>query len=121
MSEEVTESILGSIKRLIGIHENDKEFDAEIMVHINSSLSDLVQMGVGPNTGFIITDNTSTWFDFIGDDLYKQSQVKLYVFAKVKLGFDSSNLQSATIESYRNIANECAYRLYVENDNKSTE
>ena len=121
MSEEIIDSILGSIKRLLGIPEVDKEFDPEIIIHINSAIADLVQMGVGPKTGFVISDNNSTWFDFIGEDIYKQSQVKMFVFAKVKLGFDSSNLSSAVMESYRNIANECAYRLYTENDNKSEE
>lgn len=113
---EISESILASIKRLVGIPEDDKTFDPEIVIHINSALSDLVQMGVGCQDGFIIEDETSMWSDFIADNIYKQQQAKLYVFAKVKLGFDSSNMSSATMESFRKLADECAYRLYTENE-----
>ncbi len=112
---EITESILASIKRLLGISENDTEFDPEIVVIINSNLANLTQMGVGPKEGFLITDNTQTWYDYLGDNIVKQYQVSLYLYAKVKLVFDSANLSSTTIDSLNKIINECEYRLYTEN------
>lgn len=112
--EEITESILASIKRLLGISEDDKTFDPDILVHINSALSNLVQMGVGPQNGFVIEDNTTTWYDFLGDNIYKQQQAKLYVFAKTKIIFDASNMSSTAIEAHNKLAEECAYRLYTE-------
>ena len=115
---EITESILASIKRLVGIPEEDTTFDPEVIIHINSALSDLVQMGVGNQDGFAIEDDTATWTDFLGDNVNKQSQAKLFVFAKVKIGFDSSNMSSTTKDSYEKLANECSYRLYTENDVK---
>lgn len=116
---EITESILASVKRLVGIPEDDTTFDPEVIIHINSALADLVQMGVGnQQNGFAIEDETATWTDFLGDNVNKQNQAKLFVFAKVKIGFDSSNMSSSTKDSYEKLANECAYRLYTENDVK---
>lgn len=112
--EEIIDSILASEKRLLGIPEGDKTFDADIIIHINAALSNLVQMGVGPQEGFVITDNTTTWYDFLGDNIYKQQQAKMYVFAKTKVIFDASNMSSAAIEAHNKMADECAYRLYTE-------
>ncbi len=111
--EEVTNSILASIKRLLGIPEGDPTFDADLIVIINAQLANLIQMGVGPQEGFVINDNTTTWFDFLGDNVYKQTQAQLYVFAKTKITFDSNNLSSTAVASYEKIAEECGYRLYT--------
>lgn len=112
--EGLTESILASIKRLLGIPEQDTTFDADIIININTALANLVQMGIGPQEGFVIADNTYTWTDFLGDNIYKQQQAKMYVFAKTKIGFDSSNMSTMSMEAYNKIADECAYRLYTE-------
>ena len=57
------ESILTSIKKLLGIPEEVDNFDADIIMHINSVFSILTQLGVGPSEGFMITDKTKTWDD----------------------------------------------------------
>ena len=51
------DSILTSIKKLLGIPEEYTAFDADLLIHINSVLAILTQMGIGPSDGFIITDN----------------------------------------------------------------
>ena len=62
------ESILTSIKKLLGIAEEYNHFDQDIIIHINSVFSVLTQLGVGPANGFSITDKDATWNDFINDN-----------------------------------------------------
>ena len=61
------DSILTSIKKLLGITEEYDHFDQDIIMHINSVFMILTQMGVGPSEGFTIEDDTSVWTDFIQD------------------------------------------------------
>lgn len=105
------ESILNSIKKLLGIAEDQDHFDADIIMHINSVFSVLTQLGVGPAEGFAIEDDLSTWNDFVEDDK-KIQVVKSYMCIKVKLLFDPP-LSSAVIASMERIANEFEWRLNV--------
>ena len=113
------ESILTSIKKMLGIDEEYTHFDADIIMHINSVLMILTQLGVGPAEGFMIEDDTSTWVDFMPEANAAQLHaVKSYIFMKVKLIFDPP-LSSAVIESmYRQIA-EFEWRLNVAVDPKT--
>lgn len=45
------DSILTSVKKLLGIAEECTDFDADIIMYINMALFALVQMGVGPVKG----------------------------------------------------------------------
>ena len=63
---DMTESILTSIKKLLGIDEHYTQFDSDLIIHINSVFSILRQMGVGPADGFTITDEDQEWKDFLG-------------------------------------------------------
>ena len=81
------ESILTSIKKLLGITEEYDQFDPDIIMHINSVFMILTQLGVGPAEGFSIEDDTAVWTDFI-QDVKKLESVKTYVYLKVKLAFD---------------------------------
>lgn len=81
------ESILDSVKKDLGITVEYTHFDPDIILGINTSLSILNQLGVGPAGGFKITDRTSTWSEFLGDDA-KLEMVKTYVAKKTKQFFD---------------------------------
>lgn len=106
------ESILTSIKKLLGIYEEDTSFDTDIIFDINAALFVLNQLGVGPANIFSITGTTETWGDFLGDRTDLEA-VKQYVFQKVRLMFDTSTLTSPMIEVInRNIA-EFEWRLNV--------
>ena len=59
------DSILTSIKKLLGITEEYENFDQDIIMHINSAFMILNQLGVGPKSGFSISDKSSTWDEFI--------------------------------------------------------
>lgn len=106
------ESILTSIKKLLGIEEEYTHFDPEIIMHINSVFIDLKQLGVGPSEGFAITDATDSWSDFTDDEVNYQA-VKTYIYMKVKLIFDPPT-SSAVIEAFNKRIAEIEFRLNVE-------
>ena len=105
------DSILTSIKKLLGIDEEYTQFDNDIIMHINTVFLNLTQLGVGPEEGFLIEDDAATWDDFIGDSNQLQA-VKTYVYLKVKLLFDPP-LSSSVIESINRIISELEWRLNV--------
>lgn len=104
------ESILASIKKLLGIAPDYKQFDQDVVMHINAVLMILTHLGVGPEEGFEIgEDHTETWEDFIGDDI-KINGVKTFVYLKVRLLFDPP-LSSALIDSIERQAKEYEWRI----------
>ena len=105
------ESILTSIKKLLGIAEEYTQFDDDIIMHINSVFLNLTQLGVGPSEGFLIEDDTATWDDYIGDSNQLQA-VKSYEYLKVKLLFDPP-LSSSVTESMNRMIAELEWRLNV--------
>ena len=106
------ESILTSIKKLLGIAEEYTQFDTDIIMHINSVFTTLTQLGVGPSEGFYIEDDSDYWSDFI-EDLSKLHAVKTYMYLKVRLVFDPSSLGSATLAAYERQIQELEWRLNV--------
>lgn len=109
------ESILTSIKKMLGIAEAYTHFDNDLIMHINSVLSILTQIGVGPSEGFAIEDDSETWDNFIVD-ISKLGFIKSYIYMKVKILFDPP-LSSAVIESMNRIISELEWRILVETDN----
>lgn len=97
-------SILTSIKKLLGPEEEDTSFDMDITIHINSALFRLNQLGVGPTNGYVVTDKSQTWTDFLGSNRKDLEAIKSYVYLKVRLLFDppsSSFLVEALKESIK--------------------
>lgn len=109
------ESILTSIKKLLGIEEEYEHFDSDIIMHINSVFMVLNQLGVGPSEGFSIEDDTSVWTDFTSGNSNIEA-VKSYIYLKVKLLFDPP-LSSAAIESIKRMIDEYEWRLNVAAEN----
>ena len=112
------ESILTSIKKLLGIAEEYEFFDEDIIMHINSVFMILNQLGVGPSDGFRIEDKTTTWDDYISDNKNLDA-VKSYIHLKVKLLFDPP-LSSAVIESMKQMIQELEWRLNMTAESKET-
>ncbi len=108
------ESILTSIKKLLGIGEEYTHFDADIIMHINSVFSDLTQIGVGAAEGFSISDANMTWRDYIEDDP-AIANVKQYIFIKVKLVFDPPT-NSSVLAAMERTADKLEWRLNVASD-----
>lgn len=107
------ESILISIKELLGITKEYKQFDTQIIMHINSVFMILKQLGVGPSEGFAIEDGSAEWTDFIPDHTRLQA-VKSYVYLKVRMIFDNVGLTSAVISANNELIKELEWRLLVE-------
>lgn len=108
------DSILTSIKKLLGITEDYDHFDADLIMHINSVLVILNQLGVGDDNGFAITDDSATWGDFLGNDT-RLNLVKSFVALKVRLLFDPPQ-SSAVKEAIDNTLAELEFRISVEAD-----
>lgn len=106
------ESILTSIKKLLGITEEYEHFDTDIIMHINSAFSVLTQLGVGPEEGFRIEDASTEWSEFLYDDP-RLEMVRTYVYLKVRIVFDSTALTSAVIESMNRQIAELEWRINV--------
>lgn len=106
------ESILTSIKKLLGITEAYEHFDSDIVMHINTSLSTLSQLGVGPSTGFFIEDKLATWNDFVPNSVLV-NLAKQYVYLKVRLVFDPPQ-SSTVIEAMNRQISELEWRMNVE-------
>ena len=102
------DSILTTIKKLLGINEEYTTFDNDLIVHINSVISILSQIGVGPSDGFSIRDESSTWNELVSDK--RLESVKSYAYLKVKLLFDPPQ-SSVVMESYNRVISELEWRI----------
>lgn len=103
------ESILTSIKKLLGIVEDYEHFDIDIILHINSAFSILTQLGVGPDEGFAIRDKSSTWDQFLPPGK-KLEFVKSYVGLRVRVLFDPPN-NPTMMESMNRMISEFEWRI----------
>lgn len=107
----LNDSILTTIKKLLGIPEDYDAFDMDITIHINSAFSTLHQLGVGPDTAFSIDDKQATWSQFLGDKTDINS-VKTYVQLSTRIIFDPPQ-NSATLEAFKERLRELEFRLLV--------
>ena len=86
-SAEIKDSILYSVKNMLGILPGYTPFDDTIILHINSTFAVLHQLGVGPKESFSIADASAKWSDFITE--LGTEMVRSYMFLRVKLLFDA--------------------------------
>ena len=105
------DSILTSIKKLLGITEEYEHFDADLIMHINSVFMVLTQLGIGPDRGFTIKDDSAIWADFVPEEPVLEA-VKSFVYLKVKLLFDPP-LNSSVIESMNRQISEFEWRINI--------
>lgn len=110
-------SILLTIKKMLGIVNDYDAFDTDIIIHINSVLAILNQLGIGPENGFKIESAEEEWSDFIQDDEILED-VKTYIYMKVRLIFDPP-LNSSLLDSMKQLISELEWRLNIkENDDE---
>lgn len=105
----MNESILNSVKHALGIESEYQHFDGDIIMHINSILMVLTQIGVGPKDGFSIKDESATWSDLLGDAKDLEA-VKTYIYTRVRVIFDPPT-STAAMEAMNNVAKELEWRL----------
>lgn len=106
------DSILTSIKKLLGITEEYTQFDADIIMHINTVFLVLSQIGVGPEEGFAIEDESAEWTSFLPSNHKLFEAVKSYIYLKVRLLFDPPS-STAVIESINRNISEIEWRLNI--------
>lgn len=106
------ESILLSVKALLGPDADYDVFDQDIVIFINSAIATLTQLGIGPSEGFEITGEEETWEDFLGGDMQRINSVKTYIFMKVRLAFDPP-ASSYVLSAYEDSCKEFEWRLNV--------
>lgn len=108
-------SILLSIKKMLGIQSDYLHFDPDLILCINSALAILTQLGVGPDGGFTITDASATWQDFAGEDP-RLEMMKSFVHLRVRLLFDPPQNASLT-DAIEKMVKELEWRVQVAADN----
>lgn len=114
---DVTDSILNSVKKLLGIDPSIDAFDPDVVININAALGTLTQLGVGPKEGFFITDASATYADFLSDEKVTQTNlVKQYLYFKVRLAFDASTMSGSLLAEMRKQMEELEWRLCVQGD-----
>lgn len=106
------QSILNSIKKVLGLTEADDSFDVDIIMHTNSVLATLAQIGIGPIEGFGIEGPDEMWDDFLGLNNQTMHSVKTFIYLSVRLVFDPPNTSFA-LDSMKNQIQELAWRLNV--------
>lgn len=109
------ESILNSVKKLLGLESDYTPFDTDLIMHINSVIMVLRQMGVGPLSGYSITGPEETWADYLGADEPLLEAVKSYIYLKVRTVFDPPS-NSYVMDAIQKQISEYEWRLNVEVD-----
>ena len=108
------QSILISTKKILGLPAEYTAFDLDVITHINSTFAILQQLGVGPDAGFMIEDDTATWDTYLGGDL-RLNNVRTYVFLKTRLIFDPPQTAHA-INAVQEQIKELEFRINVQRE-----
>ncbi len=107
------ESILVTIKKMLGLEDDYEHFDTDIIVNINTIFMVLNQMGVGPTKGFSIRDKNALWTDYLPVDDSNMEAVMTYIYLRVRLLFDPP-ANSFLIEAIKSQISEIEWRLNVQ-------
>ena len=113
----MTDSILNSIKKILGLDPLYTAFDLDILMHINTVFTTLNQLGIGPENGFAIEDDQATWVSFLGTDP-RFNSVKTYVYLRVRMLFDPPTT-SYLISAMKEQVSELEWRLNVQRESDS--
>ncbi len=111
------ESIFESIKALLGPDASYEVFDQDILIHINTAVSTLTQLGVGPSSGLTVDGNTK-WSQLIGD-VNMLNMARSYIYMKVRIAFDPP-ANSSTLKAYQDACAEYEWRMNVTVDPELT-
>jgi hypothetical protein len=107
-----TNSILASIKKMLGLEDDYTPFDMDVITHINSALMVLGQLGIGPKEGFLVEDYSQTWDEFVTNKIMIGS-VRTYVYLYVKTLFDPPT-NSFVMDAMKKQLDELAFRMNVQ-------
>ncbi len=105
------QSILKSTKQLLGVEPSELSFDLDIITQINAAFSTLLQLGIGPEDGFAIEDDSSKWAD-LELTIPLLSMAKPFVLHTVRLAFDPPGT-SFVIEALKSQIAQLEFRMNV--------
>lgn len=81
------ESILDTVKKVLGLLPDVTAFDLDIVMHINGVIGSLWQFGVTSDASLAISDNTTLWSAITArQDIL--NLIRPYMFMRVKFIFD---------------------------------
>lgn len=112
MTDQMSDSIFVTIKKMLGLEDTYTPFDTDVMIFINAALMNLTQLGIGPKEGLTISDYDTKWSDFLTNEV-KLGAVKTYVYLKVKMAFDPPT-NSFVMDAMKQQAEEIGWRLNVQ-------
>lgn len=110
------DSILLSIKKLLGIDSSYTIFDGDIILHINTAFTILNQIGIGPEEGYMIDSEHQYWDEYTDD--INLNMVKSFIFLNVKINFDPPS-STALLDSMNRTINELTWRLELQGQSKN--
>lgn len=108
------ESILNSVKKLLGLDATYDAFDQDVIIGINAALFVLMQLGVGPSSGFVVKGAEEKWSDFAGEATDLEA-MKQYVYLKTRIAFDPPS-NSSVMQAIKDLCAEYEWRLNVQVD-----
>lgn len=109
---QIQSSILLSIKKAIGASPDYTPFDVDIIMHINSQLANLYQIGLDASRSVVVDGPDQLWTDLIPAGDSRLQFVKTYVYAKVKMIFDPPT-STAQMQALKDAAAESEFRISV--------
>lgn len=107
-------SILGEIKEQLGLGAEAVGFNPELVLHINAVLSDMNQLGLGPDDGFEITGPDEEWEDFLGNDP-RYNNAKTLMFLRIKMLFDPPQV-GYLLTAYEKMIDKAEWRLNIQRE-----
>lgn len=118
MSITEKDSILNSVKKMLGINPEIHDFDTDILININSAIFVLTQNGVGPSNGYIVSDENDTYESYLGTDkLEIYDPVAMYLVTSTKIKFDPP-ASSIVMEALKETKRELEWRLNLSEEAK---
>ena len=112
-------SVLNTIKKLLGIDADDDSFDSDICIGINSAILTLGQLGLEGNEGFIVTSDEQEWSDYLNDNKLLP-MVQQYIHLKTKMSFDPPQ-NSFVCENLKQIITELEWRIRMVSETNNKE
>lgn len=112
-------SVLNTTKKLLGLDADDDSFDSDICIGINSAIITLSQLGLEGNEGFIVTDDTQEWSDYLNDNKLLP-MVQQYIHLKTKMSFDPPQ-NSFVCENLKQIITELEWRIRMVSETNNKE
>ena len=112
-------SVLNTTKKLLGLDADDDSFDSDICIGINSAILTLSQLGLEGNEGFIVTDDTQEWSDYLNDNKLLP-MVQQYIHLKTKMSFDTPQ-NSIVCENLKQIITELEWRIRMVSETNNKE